>query len=72
MSEQAATIKNRSLQIFSTITCYKIIKLNVSFLVCGTSGGLAGIMTDIIYFPLDSIKTRLQVIFIIHIMNNDD
>lgn len=29
---------------------------------CGIAGGCASIVTDTIYFPLDSIKTRLQVI----------
>ena len=25
------------------------------------SGGTSGLITDIVYFPLDTIKTRLQV-----------
>jgi len=29
-------------------------------LICAVAGGSAGIVTDILYFPLDSIKTRLQ------------
>ena len=33
------------------------------FLVSILSGGCAGLITDIIYFPLDTIKTRLQVNF---------
>ena len=29
-------------------------------LYSGLSGGVAGICVDLIYFPLDTIKTRIQ------------
>lgn len=43
---------------------YPIISLNSKLLFilgCGLAGGCASVVTDTIYFPLDSIKTRLQV-----------
>lgn len=43
---------------------YPILSLNSKLLFilgCGLAGGCASVVTDTIYFPLDSIKTRLQV-----------
>jgi hypothetical protein len=42
----------------------KLINDFIENLECGLAGGCASVFTDTIYFPLDSIKTRLQVLFL--------
>ena len=37
-----------------------------AFVVSGLAGGIAGISIDFALFPVDSIKTRLQVKYSIH------
>lgn len=36
-------------------------KPKFSFGACLVSGGFAGLSTDVLLFPLDTLKTRLQV-----------
>lgn len=45
------------------VRCLRIIKFSVIFFtsfVFYKSGGVAGLVVDIVLFPIDTIKTRLQ------------
>lgn len=33
---------------------------DLNFLKCGVAGGLAGLSVDAIYYPIDTIKTRIM------------
>ena len=41
----------------------KKLSFRDQLVICSLSGGMAGFITDCVYFPLDTIKTRLQASF---------
>lgn len=44
----------------SEVESKKVLTGNYSFIISLISGGIAGFMVDVILFPIDTIKTRLQ------------
>ena len=54
-------------QYYESFWYFKLIKMNASWsidfkkcAIYSTAGGIAGVSIDLLLFPVDSIKTRLQ------------